>query len=88
VFSYYQISFALGAFPEEELRLLLSRAFMSEDVRNAWRDIRLSYTVGGWPHEFQRFAEIVDQERDRVLASRPEGAEDTTGPGTAGDGQS
>jgi hypothetical protein len=87
VFSYYQISFALGAFPEEELRLLLGRAFMSEDVRNAWRDIRLAYTVSGWPHEFQRFAEIVDQERERVLASTREGTEDVADSGAVGDGQ-
>ncbi len=60
---------------------------MSEDVRNAWRDIRLAYTVSGWPHEFQRFAEIVDQERERVLASTREGTEDVADSGAVGDGQ-
>lgn len=83
VFSYYQISFGLGAFPEEELRLGLGRAFASEDVRNAWRDIRQSYAVSGWPPEFQRFAQIVDETREQVLAAGPEDRQDATAPESA-----
>jgi hypothetical protein len=73
----------LVRFRRRSFRLLLGRAFMSDDVRNASRDIRLAYTVSGWPHEFQRFAEIVD----RVLASTREGAEDVADSGVVEDGQ-
>ena len=86
VFSYYQTSFGLGAFPEEELRLVLRRAFVSEDVRNAWRDIRQSYAVGGWRADFRRFAQIADECREQALAALEENREDTTTPEPAGEG--
>ncbi len=72
VFSYYQTSFGLGAFPEEELRLVLRRAFESEDVRNAWRDIRRSYAVKGWQAEFRRFAQIADECWEQARATPDE----------------
>jgi hypothetical protein len=86
VFSYYQTSFGLGAFPEEELRLVLRRAFASEDVRNAWRDIRQSYAVRGWRADFRRFAQIADECREQALAALEENREDTTTPERAGEG--
>jgi hypothetical protein len=76
VFSYYQVSFGLGAFPEAELRLVLTRAFASEDIRTAWHDIRQSYAVEGWPPEFKRFARIVDETCQQVAAAEiPKAAE-------------
>ncbi len=79
VFSYYQVSFGLGAFPEAELRLVLTRAFASKDVRTAWRDIREAYAVEGWPPEFKRFAQIVDETCQQIAeADIPTAAEMAT----------
>lgn len=81
VFSYLQISFGLGAIPENELRLDLARSFTNREVRDAWREIRGSYAVEGWPAEFRRFAQIVDetcQHADEIAESSPD--EDSTAP--------
>jgi hypothetical protein len=87
VFSYYQISFGLGAFPEDELRLVLRRAFASEDVRNAWRDVRDSYTARGWRADFRRFAQIADECREQALATlEEENRQNATAPDPAGEG--
>lgn len=86
VFSYYQTSFGLGAFPEEELRIVLRRAFESEDVRNAWGDIRQAYAVKGWRAGFRRFAQIADECRDQVLATLAENDDTTTTPEPTGEG--
>jgi hypothetical protein len=86
VFSYYQTSFGLGAFPEQELRIVLRRAFESEDVRNAWGDIREAYAVTGWRAGFRRFAAIADECRDQALAALAENDEDDAAPQPAGEG--
>ncbi|GAA5127720.1 DUF6082 family protein [Pseudonocardia adelaidensis] len=86
VFSYYQTSFGLGVFPEDELRLVLRRAFASEDVRNAWRDVRQAYAVKGWRAEFRRFAQIADECWEQVLAALEETPEAPSAPESAGEG--